>query len=335
MEAIQLKMRASALGNIIGFDSSTQVSEKQIEMIEELELKKVTPVVLTDNQKKDLEKLTAIKETEKGLSDPQKKKYEELIAKRDTPPSLTENQQATLDLLIAKRDAPPALSKGAKTAVENIFIEEKFEFRKQISSKYIQKGHKMEDKAIDIVSDYFGIKGVEKNETHYKNEFVQGTPDAIVRLGFGEGFQFDIKNVYYPDRLDGFTDKLDSIYEWQGHAYNWMLGFDHGFVVKILQNLPDEMIDFEVKSLWKEAGRSWSEEIPKSFRDEVAEYFNFESRLPIEDRIRIFKIETTKEHIEQMTDAVKLARDHYATLTETWNSRNAANVDFIKSKLNG
>lgn len=335
MEATQLKMRASALGNIIGFDSSTQVTDKQIEMIAELELKKVTPVGLTENQQKELDKLNAIKESDKDLSEPQRKKLVELIAKRDTPPSLTENQQTMLDSLIAKRDAPPALSKGAKTAVETIFTEEKFSFRKQISSKYIQKGHKMEDKAIEIIADYFGIKGIEKNETHYTNEFVQGTPDAIVRLGFGEGFQFDIKNVYYPDRLDGFTDKLDSIYEWQGHAYNWMLGFDHGFVVKILQNLPIELIDLEIKNLWKEAGRSWTEEIPQSFRDDVTEYFNFESRLPLEDRIKIFKIETTKEHIEQMTDAVKLARDHYATLQPSWNNRNAANVDFIKSLLNG
>lgn len=259
----------------------------------------------------------------------------ELETKKATPKGLTDKQQEELDRLIAKRDAPPGLSKGAKTAVEKIFYEDKFSFRKQISSKYIQKGLLMEDRAIALVADHLGLSGIEKNEQHYSNEFVQGTPDAIARLGFGEGFQFDIKNVYYPEGLDGFTDELISLYEWQGKAYNWMLGFDHGFCVKILQNPPQEMLDAEVKTLWKEAGRAWYEEIPQAFIDDVKEYFDFEARLPLEDRIRIFKMETTKEDIQQMTDAVKLARVHYATLPEKWANRNAANIDFIKSVVNG
>lgn len=330
-----LKIRASALGNIMGFDSATQVTESQVERIAELELKKVTPTVLTEKQTDKIKELEAKKATDKGITDNQQKELKELIAKRDAPPSLTDNQQEELDRLIAKRDAPPELSKGAKTSVETIFIEDMFAFRKQISSKYIQKGHLMEDKAIAIIADYFGLNGIEKNETHFTNEYVQGTPDAIARLGMGEGFQFDIKNVYYPDRLDGFTDKLDPIYDWQGKAYNWMLGFDHGFVVKILQNIPKELLDIEVKTLWKEAGRGWNEDIPQSFHDEVAEYFNFEARLPLEDRIRIFKIQTTKDDIEQMTNAVTLARDHYATLFDKWQNRNVANVDFIKDVING
>lgn len=293
MKESTLKIRASALGNIMSFDNATTVTPKQIETIKELEEKKKTP---------------------KGLTD---------------------NQQAELDRLIAKRDAPPGLSKGAKTNVETVFNEDKFQFRKQISSKYIQKGLMMEDKAIALVADFLGLQSIEKNETHYTNEFVQGTPDAIARLGFGEGFQFDIKNVYYPDRLDGFTEKLDPIYDWQGKAYNWMLGFEHGFCIKILQNPPKELLEIEVKSLWKEAGRGWNEDIPQSFYDEVAEYFNFEARLPLEDRIRIFKMSTTKEDIEQMTNAVVLAREHYATLPGIWENRNTANIEFIKNLING
>lgn len=335
MKASEMKIRASALGNIMSFDSATTVTEKQVEKIAELELKKITPVVLTENQTNKIKELVTKKAAPKGITDNQQKELDKLIAQRDAPPALTENQQKELDELIAKRDAPPALSKGAKTAVETIFIEDRFAFRKQISSKYIQKGHMMEDKAIAIIADYFGLQGIEKNETHYTNEYVQGTPDAIARLGFGEGFQFDIKNVYYPDRLDGFTDKLDPIYDWQGKAYNWMLGFDHGFVVKILQNIPKPLLELEVKNLWKEAGRAWNEDIPQSFFDEVAEYFNFEARLPLEDRIRIFKVETTKDDVEQMTNAVTLAREHYATLFDKWSNRNVANIDFVKSVING
>lgn len=335
MQASDLKIRASAIGKIMTFDNATQVTEKQLELITEFETKKVTPAALSAKQLEKIAELEGKKATEKGITDNQQKELSELITKRDAPQGLTENQQKQLDELIAKRDAPPELSKGAKTAVEEIFIEDRFSFRKQIESKYIQKGHKMEDKAILLLSDLFGVKNIEKNETHYANEYTQGTMDAIVRLGFGAGFQFDVKNVYYPDGIDGFDTAVDKIYEWQGHDYNWMLGFDHGFVVKILQNLPDEMLDFEVKTFWKAAGRAWYEDIPESFVKEVRDYFNFESRMPIEDRIKIFKISTTKTHIEQMTDAVKLARKHYATLEQKWRERNDDNINFIKSLVNG
>lgn len=334
MSKSELKIRASALGLIMSFDSATQVTEKQIEKIAELELKAITPTVLTEKQTEKIAELEAKKATPKGITPNQQKDLDDLIAKRDAPPCLTESQQAELEGLIAKRDAPPALSKGAKTAVEKIFYEEKFSFRKNISSKYIQKGLLMEDRAIALVADHLGLSGIEKNEQHYSNEYVQGTPDAIARLGFGEGFQFDIKNVWSPEGLDGFTNELIPLYDWQGKAYNWMLGFDHGFCVKILQNPPQELLEAEIKSMWKEAGRGWYEEIPQSFVDEVTEYFNFEARLPLEDRIRIFKMETTKEDIQQMTDAVKLARIHYATLPEKWANRNVANIDFIKLAVN-
>lgn len=332
MKKKELLIRASALGNIMFFGSATQITEKQLEKIEELELKKVTPAGISDKQTETVKKLETQAATEKGITPAQQEDLNKLIAKRDNPQGLSKNQQEELDGLIAKRDAPPALSKGAKTAVEKVFYEDKFEFRKQISSKYIQKGLLLEDKAIALVAEYLGLNGIEKNETHYTNEFVQGTPDAIARLGFGEGFQFDIKNVYYPEGLDGFNNALIPIYEWQGHAYNWMLGFEHGFCVKILQNPPAEMLQEEVRKLWKEAGRAWHEEIPQKFVDEVSDYFNFE-RLPLEDRIRIFKMTTTKGIIEQMKDAVILAREHYATLPGIWDGRNQANVEFIKNIL--
>jgi len=272
------------------------------------------------------------------ITDKQLDELNGYIAREKDPEAkpLTANMIKKKEELIAKRDAPPALSKGAKSAVEEIYVEQKFSFRKQIDSKYIQKGHAMENKAIDLICDFFGIEGVQKNETHYSNDYIQGTPDAIKRLGMGHGFQFDIKNVYYPDKLDSFkpNEGLDQIYEKQGKGYNWMLGFDTGFVVKILQNLPEEMMEIEVKKLWKEAGRAWFEEIPKTFRDEVAEFFNFE-KLPLEDRIRIFRIDTTEQDKQEIKDAVILSREHFATLDEVWKHRNDQNINFIKELVHG
>jgi hypothetical protein len=289
----EIKIRCSALGRIMTFDPATQI---------------------TDNQVIELQ----------GLIDRE--------ADPDAKP-LTKNMIENKTKLIAKRDAEPALSKGAKTAVEEIYIEDKFAFRKGINSKYIDKGHAMEDSAIDLVSEMLGLDGIKKNETHYENEFLQGTPDAIKNFGMGRGFQFDIKNIYYPDGLL-MTKPLEPIYNYQGKGYNWMLGFETGFVVKILQNLPPDLLEGEIKKFWKDAGRDWHEEIPEKFRLEVADYFNFE-RLPLEDRLRIFRVDVTATDKQEITDAVKLAREHYATLDEVWKNRNVDNLITLKELANG
>lgn len=333
----EIKIRCSALGRIMHFDKETQVTEGQLEKIEEYEAIKAAPPrsTLTPNQEAQLMKFENTILEGKSLSDSQEKERQRLIGKQNEKPTLTPKQQEDLDRYIQKRDAPPELSKGAKTAIEEIFLEDKFQFRKGISSKFIQKGHAMEDKAITIVSNLLGLEGMKKNETHYENEYIQGTPDAIWRGGFGRGFQFDIKNVYYPDGLDGFNaGTVNQIYEYQGKGYDWLLGFESGFVVKVLQNLPPEMLETEVKKLWKEAGREWFEEIPEKFFKEVEDYFNFE-RLPLEDRIKVFRVDVTEKDKQDIKDAVILGRKYYATLDEKWNNRNAENIDFLKGLVHG
>jgi len=328
--AEEIKIRCSALGRIMTFDPETQITETQLKDLESLEETKnaTTWSNLTMNQEEELNKISK-KKDEGTATEAQIKKLDGLIAKRDKKPELSAKQEETRIKLIKKRDAEPALSKGAKTAVEEIYVEDKFSFRKGLSSKFIQKGHSMEDKAIKVVSDLLGLEDVIKNEQHYDNEYIQGTPDAIKRLGFGSGFQFDIKNLYYPDGLM-ISKPLDPIYDWQGKGYNWMLGFETGYVVKILQNLPADLLEIEVKKLWKENGRDWFEEIPEKFYEEVRDYFNFE-KLPLEDRLKIFRVDVTEADKEAIKDAVKLARIHYGTLDEIWKNRNVEHLAHLKS----
>jgi len=242
---------------------------------------------------------------------------------------LTPKQSEEMNRLMLKRDAKPQLSKGAKTYIKDVFFGEKFDYKKTFTNKFVQKGNSMEDPAISQIVKFLGLPMVFKNEKHFKNDYIKGTPDVpLVPLNF----QFDVKNVFYPNGLD-HTEKIDHNYLWQGHGYNWLAGVDFGLVIKILMNPTGEILEKETKTLWVESGKSWSDPISDSFRAEVREYYDFEKKQPIEDRINIFKFETTEKEKQEIRNAVTLGREYIAELEESWQLKNINEIEFIKSLI--
>jgi hypothetical protein len=320
-----LKIRCSALGKIIHFDPATVITESQLSEIAALELRKVTPVALTDNQLVELGKLGVQRATEKGLTEAQKKKFDALIAKRDNPQGLTETQQNTLDALISKRDTPTRLSGGAKTYIEDVFYGEKFDFIKSFTSKYTEKGNAQEERAIEQIIDFLGLPMAFKNEQWFENDFIHGTMDVLMK---SINLQFDVKCPYFPNALGVFTDKLDHDYEWQQHGYNWLAEVDNAAVIRILMNPPENILEKEAWTRLKDAGLS---QMTDEFMNDVRELFNFEGKQPVEDRIRIYTLQTTQEHIETIKTAVTLAREYWDELEEKWKAKNTNEIETIRS----
>jgi len=245
-----------------------------------------------------------------------------LLAKSE----LTEPQKKEMNRLIKKRDAKPQLSAGAKTYIRDVFYGHKFNYQKRFISKQTHKGNKMEDPAISQIVKMLGLPMVFKNEKRYENDYINGTPDVpLVPLNF----QFDVKNVYYPNGLD-LTQKLDHDYEWQGHGYDSLLGVDFGMVIKILMNPPDDILQKEARTLWVEAGNEWGAPISEPFMAEVRDYLDFEGKQPIEDRVKIFSFKTEEKQKQEIRDAVKLAREYYQQLENDWKVKNRDEIAFIK-----
>lgn len=274
-----LKIRSSAVGKIITLDRSSQITEKQLE------------------------------------------KLNQLIEKY----KLTEKQAEEKAKLITKRDAPPALSQGAKTYVKELFFEKKSDFRKQFTNKFVEKGDLVESKSINEVCKLLKLPLVVKNEQHFENDWIKGTPDTIFKP---LNFQLDIKSVYYPTGLDTFEDSLDSDYIWQGHSYDWLTGVDNAFVCKILLNPPAHILEKEV---WIHAKQAGVDQPDDNFRAEVYDLFDFEKKMKLEDRVKMYHIETTEADIKHIKTCVDLSRSYYAELEEKWNSKNENEINIIKS----
>lgn len=97
-------------------------------------------------------------------------------------------------------------------------------------------------------------------------------------------------------------------------------------VAKVLVNPPEHILEKETYTLAKEAGIAW-DEITDSFRDDVRDYFDFEGKMKLEDRIRLFHFKKTDDDEVMIKKCVGLARDYYKILQDLWNEKNRLEMD--------
>lgn len=254
-------------------------------------------------------------------------KQEATLKDLESRETLTENQQKELTRLQEKRDKKPELSEGGKSYIKSLFYEHVSGTRKVFTSKYTDKGNIKENQAIAEVCKYLRLPIVVKNEKYFKNKYAHGTPDTILKP---LNLQMDVKSPYYPDGLDVFDTNIDKEYEWQQHCYNWMVGVDNAIVAKVLMNPPESILERETYTMAKVAGVF---PITDDFAEEVREYFDYESRMPLEDRVNVYTLTTNDEHIKTMKNGVELAREYYAELVEAWGSKNDKEINFVNQLL--
>jgi hypothetical protein len=218
----------------------------------------------------------------------------------------------------------PKLTAGAKTYIESLWYGEKFDFQKTFSNKFVQKGNEVEGRSIRELRK-LGIFAT-KNEQHFENEFIKGTPDVLLN---NPKCTIDTKNVYYPDGLGFFEDEPINDYIWQIHGYNFLTDREDGFIIKMLLNPPADILEKEVWNYWKSGHNEGKP--TEEFAREIEDYFNFE-KLPIEDRVKIYQIKTTQNEIDIIKKWTDLGREYMAELDEKNKGKNVKELEFFKTK---
>jgi len=250
------------------------------------------------------------------LTEAQNRTLEELSLKAKR----TDNQENTYRSLLEKKFLvpEPTLSTGAKTYIEELWHEDKYQFRKNFTNKFVQKGNSIEGHSLAELSKFLGVKCF-KNIKHFENDFIMGTPDSLLKQF---KMTIDAKNVYYPDGLNLFSeDKESNLYTWQIHGYNYLLEHDKGIVIRMLMNPPVDIIEKEVWTAWKGINHNPDEYPTDEFRTKIFKNFDFESKLPFEDRMNFTKIDSTQDHFILIEKMVELARVYYAELDEKFAER--------------
>ena len=225
---------------------------------------------------------------------------------------LTALQQKDLDGLILKKNTIPELSETAKTYCKQWIKEQLYGKRKDIKSKYLDKGILGEDDAISLVIDVEGLNYNEKNEEYFSNEFMTGTPDLLYH-DIDNELVIDTKCSYdcfsFP-LFDTEIDNKDYYYQLQG--YMELTGSRKAMLSYCLVDMPLSMIEKEAYYDSKNAGFRTTQEDILDNVTEKRTYSNIDKKY----RVKSFRFDYDKEVINKIESRVKLCREYIKTLTD-------------------
>jgi hypothetical protein len=229
------------------------------------------------------------------------------------------------------------LSETTKSALLEIYIQQKYKRYKDISNKYIEKGVAVENDAIDMWRRERNAI-VFKNEVNFQNDFITGTPDLLIKDGGAVVNVPDIKSSWdIHTFIDAKLNDISKDYYWQGQAYCWLTGAPKATFCFVLVNAPSQMIDSEKYRLSLRMNlidpQSNPEFIKKAQRIErnmiydmptyIAEnpHANLESDIsewcydiPVQERIHEKVVEFDEAAIAKLQERVPLWREYLNTL---------------------
>ena len=256
--------------------------------------------------------------TAKGFSITEKQTAR--LAELKTKVKLTDNQAKERDELEKKAEnalLPSPLSEGAKTRVQEKFLQDVFGIKKEFWSKETDKGNETEDESIRLYGKVAGIFGITKNEQKFENDYFIGTPDIVT-----DDAVIDIKTAWNGSTFPWFENELPSKnYFYQVQAYLHLTGRKKGFVAYCLTNASESMIQDEVRrDAWRQKLIEPTDEKLEEIETKVREQMTFDN---IADplRVKIYSIDYDPAIIELMIERVLECRKYYDELAGEINER--------------
>jgi hypothetical protein len=140
-------------------------------------------------------------------------------------------------IMTSPRSKTEILSETTKTYVKEWLIEHIYRVKKQISSKYLNKGLKLEDTAIDKAIEWLDLPFAIKNESFFEDDYFTGTPDLIV-----DGIVYDIKCSWDCFTFPLFENEIPTKdYFYQLQIYMHLTGCKQAVLTYVLLNTPEEL----------------------------------------------------------------------------------------------
>jgi len=212
-------------------------------------------------------------------------------------------------LMTASRSKTEQLSKTAQSYIQELVLEHKYGIKKEWSSRYTDKGNECEEDSITLANEVLNVGFIYKNEEHFQNDYITGTPDVNTNEVL-----LDIKTSFDGTTFPFFEDEIpNKDYYYQLQGYMWLTGKEESLLVYCLTNTPIIIVEDEIRRVhWKEHAIEESEEI----RHYVEAKHNFD-HIPLEKRVKVFKIQKDEAVIEAIKEKIELAREYYNKLIET------------------
>lgn len=202
-----------------------------------------------------------------------------------------------------------ALSEEAKSLITEIYIRDVYGRSPVIDSKEMQKGRRVEEDSISLLSRVRGKLYI-KNKQSLENDYITGTLDLKV-----DDTVTDIKSPY---TIFTFAKAdMSSEYAWQLTGYMWLTGASKAELAYCLVNAPEDMVFDELKracyatNIYKEMEHEYGE-LELKVRHNM-EY----SDIPEAKRVKTFPLLRDEQKIELIKAKHALASDYYNLLKNT------------------
>lgn len=174
------------------------------------------------------------------------------------------------------------IAKTVKTYIHDWLKEGIYGVKKEINSKYLDKGLMYEDMAIDKAIEWLDLPFALKNTERRTDEWFTGEPDLIV----GDTV-IDIKNSWSWETFPLFDNEIPTEnYYYQVQVYMYLWGLKKASVVYVLLNTPETYSTTEI----------------------------IYDNVDIKYRIKRYDFEFNPEVIEDLKKRVEVAREYINTL---------------------
>lgn len=200
------------------------------------------------------------------------------------------------------------MGETCKTFLKELYIEKVYGIKKEVTSKYIEKGLMVEDSAIALYSSLNGGFYF-KNDEWFKNEFISGTPDIV-----SDELVIDIKSSWSPHSMPFKDDSIKKDYYYQLMGYMALTGLKKAKLAYVLIDTPHQLVEDEKRRL------SWQMGVTSDLSPEYLEacleldkQHDF-SHIPIEKRVVEFDIEYDEKVVEEIYKRVQECRTYLNSL---------------------
>lgn len=200
------------------------------------------------------------------------------------------------------------MGETCKTFLKELYIEKVYGIKKEISSKYIEKGLMVEDSAIALYSSLNGGFYF-KNDEWFKNDFISGTPDIV-----SDELVIDIKSSWSPHSMPFKDDSIKKDYYYQLMGYMALTGLKKAKLAYVLIDTPNQLVEDEKRRLSWQMGAT-SDLSPEYLEAclELDKQHDF-SHIPIEKRVVEFDIEYDEKVVEEIYKRVQECRTYLNSL---------------------
>lgn len=205
------------------------------------------------------------------------------------------------------------LSETTKSYLVSVYIEHKYGRKKDIQSKYLEKGKLAEEDSIDLLSKY-EKEFLQKNEDWLQNDYISGTPDIFRGETIHTATEIiDIKTSWNLETfLSNVAKPLNPHYIAQLNGYMALSGANTAWICYCLTSAPNSLVEDEKRKLLYRMNVV-SDESPeyKLAALELENDMIFED-ISINERILKFRVDRDDEMIENIYQKVRKAREFLA-----------------------